>query len=92
MDDQKILQLLADLIDEISKKNSTNIPQQMQNAPESSDDDSALDTEKFVPPLQQHLEILKKMAGIPPKESEGSEETGDEVKVIASVQTPTSWY
>ena len=88
MDDQKILQLLADLIDEISKKDA-NIPHQIQHDMPSSDEESALDTENFVPPLQQHLEILKKMAGIPPKDPDSNEV---DTKVIASIQTPTSWY
>lgn len=40
----------------------------IDSAPSDEQVDSALDTDKFVAPLQQKIEIMKKMAGIPHKD------------------------
>lgn len=81
MDDNRILELLAALIDEISKKDtvvSVSATQQDIQSDHETETETALDGDNFVPPLQQHLEILKKMAGIPQK-SEDSLSPNNEV-------------
>lgn len=41
---------------------------------EKNDTETALDTDKFVPPLQQKIELMKNMAGQSPKEAIADED------------------
>ena len=67
-----ILHNIADLLDasEESKPQQAPVVVNVNNSgasPAENDTETALDTDKFVPPLQQKIEIMKKLAGIDPK-------------------------
>lgn len=77
----EFLRALADALDRVEKPDTVAIQAQpvvvaMNPAGEPTSDvvthmnhtDTALDTDHFVPPLQQKIEIMKKMAGLPHKD------------------------
>ena len=63
-----VLHSIADLLDasEEEKQPQPPVIVNVNNGPNNApiDGDSALDTDKFVPPLQQKIELMKKLAGI----------------------------
>jgi len=62
-----ILHSIAELLDATEEEKQPPVIVNVNNsgsAPVSTGTESALDTDKFVPPLQQKIELMKKLAGI----------------------------